>query len=103
MQEGSLQGSCSWPSVRNRLVTDCQQLVSRADDPVAGLLEEVLTSRGEIEDAFADAPPGNTTLFSSAALTVQHLAWPPGTGSPPHDHRMWAVVAVYRGEEHNAF
>lgn len=89
----------------DRLVADCQRIVSCADDPaaeVAGLLEEALTSRGEVEEAFADAPPGNTTLFSSADLTVQHLAWPPGIGSPPHDHRMWAVVGVYRGEEHNA-
>ena len=43
----------------------------------------------------------NDTLFSSEALTVQRIIWVPGLPSVPHEHRMWAVVGVYAGEELN--
>jgi predicted metal-dependent enzyme (double-stranded beta helix superfamily) len=40
-------------------------------------------------------------LFSSVELTVQRIRWPPGFVSSPHDHRLWAVIGVYNGEELN--
>jgi len=40
-------------------------------------------------------------LFSSEDLTVQRILWPAGTWTAPHDHRMWAVIGVYSGEELN--
>jgi len=42
-------------------------------------------------------------LFSSADLTVQRILWPGGVRTSSHDHRMWAVIGVYRGEELNRF
>jgi predicted metal-dependent enzyme (double-stranded beta helix superfamily) len=46
---------------------------------------------------------GDTTLFASPQLTVSRLIWAPKMVMYPHDHRMWAVIAVYRGVEHNVF
>ena len=43
------------------------------------------------------------TLYTSPTLTVQRIEWPPGFRSAAHDHRMWAVVGVYAGAEHNSF
>ena len=37
------------------------------------------------------------------AGTQKALALPPGMALFPHDHRMWAAIGVYGGEEHNAF
>jgi predicted metal-dependent enzyme (double-stranded beta helix superfamily) len=45
---------------------------------------------------------GITVLGSSPTLTIQRVVWPAGIRVPPHDHRMWAVVGVYRGREDNA-
>jgi len=45
--------------------------------------------------------PENETLLSGEHLTIQRIIWVPGLGSPPHEHRMWAVVGVYAGEELN--
>jgi predicted metal-dependent enzyme (double-stranded beta helix superfamily) len=42
-------------------------------------------------------------LVDSPELTVFHAALPPGFVNAPHDHRTWAVVAVYEGEERNVF
>jgi len=45
--------------------------------------------------------PEHETLFSSEDLTIQRIIWLPGLGSSLHEHRMWAVVGVYAGEELN--
>jgi quercetin dioxygenase-like cupin family protein len=45
-----------------------------------------------------DAP-----LYRSPELTVLNVTLAPGVLSIPHDHRMWAVVGIYEGEETNTF
>ena len=45
-----------------------------------------------------DAP-----LIRSPELTVLNVTLRPGVLSIPHDHRMWAVIGIYQGEEANAF
>jgi len=42
-------------------------------------------------------------LHCEPGLTVLHTAVNPGFGSPPHDHRTWAVIGVYCGQEDNTF
>ncbi|HKV56501.1 MAG TPA: hypothetical protein VJN94_17840 [Candidatus Binataceae bacterium] len=42
-------------------------------------------------------------LHSEPGLTVLHTAVNAGFESPPHDHRTWAVIGVYDGQEDNAF
>lgn len=46
-----------------------------------------------------DAPP----LYRSADLTVLNVTLRPGVLSIPHDHRMWAVIGIYEGQETNTF
>jgi predicted metal-dependent enzyme (double-stranded beta helix superfamily) len=85
-------------------VTECQDAAASVD--AAAAVGEVVATA--IDDAAAiDASLGAeftgeaTTLFSSADLTVQRIQWPPGIESPAHEHRMWAVVGVYKGLEDN--
>lgn len=46
---------------------------------------------------------GITPLFQSDKLTVLNVVWGPHMTVPPHDHDMWAVIAVYAGREDNIF
>jgi predicted metal-dependent enzyme (double-stranded beta helix superfamily) len=85
-------------------VDACQRAGSEAD-PVSAVAEAVAAA---IRDGAAiDAALGTDlkgepdTLFSTPELTVQRIIWPGGAASPPHDHRTWAVVGVYAGEEVN--
>jgi predicted metal-dependent enzyme (double-stranded beta helix superfamily) len=32
-----------------------------------------------------------------------HAVWPPGISLFPHDHRMWAAIGIYAGQEDNTF
>jgi predicted metal-dependent enzyme (double-stranded beta helix superfamily) len=46
---------------------------------------------------------GLTTLYRGNELTVLRVIWAPGMTLYPHEHRMWAVIGLYGGEEENAF
>ena len=74
-------------------------------DPV-GAVQEVVASA--IVDGTAinsvlgtDLKLEHETLLSTDRLTIQRIIWPAGLRSSPHEHRMWAVVGVYAGEEFN--
>jgi predicted metal-dependent enzyme (double-stranded beta helix superfamily) len=46
---------------------------------------------------------GITTLHHAADLTILHVAWTPGMALNPHEHRLWAAIGMYGGQEDNAF
>jgi predicted metal-dependent enzyme (double-stranded beta helix superfamily) len=46
---------------------------------------------------------GIEPLYRSEQLTILNVLWGPGMKLYPHDHRMWAVIGVYSGQEDNAF
>lgn len=46
---------------------------------------------------------GIRALHRGDDLTVLHIAWTPGMKLNPHEHRMWAVVGMYGGQEDNTF
>ena len=86
------------------LVTHCQAAAAEVN-PVAAVQEVVASAIADgasIDAALGTEFKGEAdTLFSSVDLTVQRIQWPPGIHSSMHDHRMWAVVGVYVGQELN--
>ena len=42
-------------------------------------------------------------LYNANDLTVLNVVWPPLVSLFPHDHRMWAAIGIYAGQEENAF
>lgn len=70
---------------------------------IAEVVKRYVREGPTLDNAFADSPLGPLTLYSTPELTVQRIEWPAGFRGAPHDHRMWAVVGVYVGAEHNQF
>jgi predicted metal-dependent enzyme (double-stranded beta helix superfamily) len=65
-----------------------ERAVSRPDDVASGLKAE----------------PGVSVLHRSPELTVISVVVPAGAPPTlPHDHRMWALVGIYGGQEDNRF
>jgi len=87
-------------------VSECQT-ARTTTDPVSAVRTLVSTAIADgtaIDAALGTEPRGDQdALFSSVDLTIQHILWPGGVFTMPHDHRMWAVIGVYRGEELNRF
>jgi predicted metal-dependent enzyme (double-stranded beta helix superfamily) len=61
----------------------------------------------EIMPILPDAETGweVVTLYDEPMfpLTVQMVAWAPGSQSPVHNHGCWGLVALIRGQERNQF
>lgn len=87
-------------------VSECQAARTTAD-PVSAVrmvVGSAIADGDAIDAALGAALTGEEeALFSSADLTVLRILWPGGVRTSPHDHRMWAVIGVYRGEELNRF
>jgi predicted metal-dependent enzyme (double-stranded beta helix superfamily) len=68
------------------------------------VLEKLVADPAALERALGPVEQGGiTTLHNADDLTVLHVAWTPGMALNPHEHRMWAVIGMYGGQEDNAF
>ena len=67
-----------------------------------GAVEEAVR-RAIAEPALVADPNRFQVLHDEPGLTVLHVVVGAGFVSPPHDHRTWAVIGVYRGQEDNSF
>jgi len=89
----------------DELVADLQT-AAREPEPrlaVRDVLERMLAGGGELAAALPATRAELTALHNSPDLTVLKVVWAPGMSIQPHDHRMWAAIAIYGGQEDNAF
>ena len=88
-------------------VGNCPRAAASASDPIGAV--EAVVAEAVLNGPSIDAELGTEIkregdiLFSSEHLTVLRILWPGGIWAEPHDHRMWAVIGVYAGEECNRF
>jgi predicted metal-dependent enzyme (double-stranded beta helix superfamily) len=69
-------------------------------------IKEILDRAVAEPDAVAatlQAKPGVDVLHRSPDLTVISVLPVGLPATPPHDHRMWALVGIYGGQEDNEF
>jgi len=89
----------------DQLIADCQEAAAEAQPRLAvrEVLARVLDRPEQVAEALAPTEGGLTLLHHTDDLTVVHVVWAPGMELYPHDHRMWAVIGIYGGQEDNAF
>jgi predicted metal-dependent enzyme (double-stranded beta helix superfamily) len=91
---------------RDELVSRC---LAASTDPeprlaIRDVLHEVVASRPFGPDTIGRPPSGWLDFwYRSPGLTVLNAVWPPHISLYPHDHRMWAAIAIYGGQEDNTF
>jgi predicted metal-dependent enzyme (double-stranded beta helix superfamily) len=88
------------------IVTRCRAAVGEHTPMLAvrDVLAELVADPDALEQAIGQVELGGITpLHNSDDLTVLRVAWTPGMALNPHDHRMWAVIGMYGGQEDNAF
>jgi predicted metal-dependent enzyme (double-stranded beta helix superfamily) len=90
----------------DRLVHQC---LAALDDPtptlaVKEILAEAVSRPAEVRAALGEPARAEIVpLHRSDRLTIIKVLWAPGMDIYPHDHRMWAVIGIYGGQEDNAF
>ena len=77
------------------------------DGDVRGAVKEVLaravSDPGAVAGALGHERGELAVLHHSPDLTILNVVWAPGMTLYPHDHRMWAAIAIYAGQEDNTF
>jgi predicted metal-dependent enzyme (double-stranded beta helix superfamily) len=88
----------------DKLIEDCIRAAKDGDGILA--VRDVL-ERAVRDPSLVSALPAAhaevVPLHSSDEVTVLKVVWAPGMTFPAHDHRMWAAIGVYGGEETNTF
>lgn len=91
---------------RDELVARCLEASAESEPRLAikAVLEELVG--GDTPSGGPPIRPGSGGLdfwYRSPTLTVLNAVWPPRICLFPHDHRMWAAIAIYGGQEDNTF
>jgi predicted metal-dependent enzyme (double-stranded beta helix superfamily) len=89
----------------DEFVAGCRAAMSETQPVVAvrEVMDRALTDRAAICDVLHPDRARIEPLLSTPTLTVMNVVWAPGMSVPPHEHRMWACIGVYAGQEDNAF
>jgi predicted metal-dependent enzyme (double-stranded beta helix superfamily) len=89
----------------DQLIADCQEANAEAEPrrAIREVLERALARPSDVAGALEPAEGGLDVLYGSPELTVLHVVWAPGMRLYPHDHRMWAAIGIYAGQEDNTF
>jgi predicted metal-dependent enzyme (double-stranded beta helix superfamily) len=88
------------------IVERCQVALAEATPALAvrDVHDELVAAPSKLEPALPPVEEGGiTTLHHAPDLTILQVAWTPGMVLSPHEHRMWAVIGLYGGQEDNAF
>ena len=88
---------------RDELVARCITASEEAEPHLA--VKEVLESTlRELPQSVEKPASGWLDIWHlSPTLTVLNAVWPPAMTLYPHDHRMWAAIGIYGGQEDNTF
>lgn len=89
----------------DEFVADCRTALAEAQPLLAvkEVLDRAVADPGAVETAL-HPDVGVEILHRSAQLTVLSVVVPAGLPRTlPHDHRMWAMVGIYGGQEDNRF
>jgi predicted metal-dependent enzyme (double-stranded beta helix superfamily) len=70
---------------------------------VRDVVQRAVTTPTGVAETLQPAEAGITLLHQGDDLTVLHVVWAPRMSIYPHDHRMWAIIGIYEGQEDNAF
>src|SRR5664279_1893066 len=88
------------------IVARCQAALREHTPALAvrDVLDELVADPSAVDRAVGPVELGGiSALHNADDLTILRVAWTPGMALYPHEHRMWAVIGMYGGQEDNAF
>jgi predicted metal-dependent enzyme (double-stranded beta helix superfamily) len=88
---------------RDELVARCLSASEEAE-PRLAMKEVIERAVRELPEDVGKPVSGWLDIwYVSPTLTVVNAVWPPGMTLYPHNHRMWAAIGIYGGQEDNTF
>ena len=89
----------------DELIKDCRDALSENEPrrAVREVMTRTLSDSTAVAAALEHHHAGITPLHRSDELTILNVVWGPGMQLQAHDHRMWASIGIYAGQEDNSF
>jgi predicted metal-dependent enzyme (double-stranded beta helix superfamily) len=84
------------------VVDRCRAALTEATPALAvrDALRQLVSDPASLSGAVGPVDAGGiAVLHQSDDLTVLHVSWTPGIALYPHDHRVWAVIGMYGGQD----
>jgi predicted metal-dependent enzyme (double-stranded beta helix superfamily) len=94
------------PLAVDDVIERCRRATAEHTPPLAvrDVLDELVADPSALADTLGPVDAGGiATVYNAPDLTILRVAWTPGMALYPHEHRMWAVIGMYGGQEDNAF
>jgi predicted metal-dependent enzyme (double-stranded beta helix superfamily) len=88
------------------IVARCQAALGEHAPALAvrDVLDQLIADPSALDEAVGPVEVGGiVALHHAPDLTILRVAWTPGMALYPHEHRMWAAIGMYGGQEDNAF
>jgi predicted metal-dependent enzyme (double-stranded beta helix superfamily) len=87
------------------LLAECTAALAEGEPRLAtrDVLTRALADADDVARTLAPTEGGLDLLHNTDELTVINIVWAPGMTLLPHNHEMWAVIAIYTGQEDNQF
>jgi predicted metal-dependent enzyme (double-stranded beta helix superfamily) len=89
----------------DEFIMECQQALKETEPrrAVREVVTRAVADSSSVANALEHHHAGITLLHNTDELTVLNVVWGPGMNLPAHDHRMWATIGIYAGQENNGF
>ncbi len=89
----------------DRFVGECMDALDESESrrAIREVLARAVSEPSSVADTLDHSLAGLNILFRSPRLTVLNVVWAPLMSLQPHDHRMWAAIGIYAGQEDNSF
>ena len=89
---------------KDHFIADCRSALNgdRASRQVREVVGRAVRNSTAVVRGLGEPEQGGLdVLHRSSELTILNVLWPAGMIVMPHNHALWAVIAVYNGREDN--
>ena len=90
----------------DHFIADCRAALTEPSPELAikEILERAVANPADVVGALGTPRQAQiASLHHDRDLTILNVVWTPGMAAYPHDHRMWALIGLYAGQEDNTF
>jgi predicted metal-dependent enzyme (double-stranded beta helix superfamily) len=89
----------------DEFIKDCEKALTENEPrrAIRETLDRAVAEPSAVAGTLEHDRAGLNLLHRSDTLTILNVVWAPGMVLQPHEHRMWAAIGIYAGQEDNAF